>query len=293
MLVVDYMNQAVDGDFAPNPACYPSLSALTSSVRALINASVVFSIWPEVAQNSTQRAAFAAAGCLGNSDLGGSVLDTTIPACRDMIWALLLPHYYEQGVSAYWLDETDGEGTAGGDGEHGYDTSFGPAAAYSQLWVGSWIQTFTERVAELGEVAPLALTRGAWAGAARHGIVLWSSDIESTFETLAAMVPQGVHASMSGIPWWATDVGGRVALPPLLRARLASAPDHTPCSPTPASQPSRASLGGAFGRALLARALPTPPPLYFISTVNKSENSAAASQGEPSRRSTPGGALAL
>ena len=22
------------------------------------------------------------------------------------------------------------------------------------------------------------------------------------------MVPQGVHASMSGIPWWTTDVGG-------------------------------------------------------------------------------------
>ena len=26
----------------------------------------------------------------------------------------------------YWLDETDGEGTAGGDGNHGYDTTYGP-----------------------------------------------------------------------------------------------------------------------------------------------------------------------
>ena len=208
VLVVDFYNNVNDGDFTPNAACFPSLAALTSSVRALINASVVFSVWPEVAPNSTQRAAFSAAGCLANADLGGSVLDTTIPACREMIWALLLPHYYSQGVTAFWLDETDGEGTAGGDGTHGYDTSYGPAAAYSQLWVGSWLQTFTEPVAVLGEVAPLALTRGVWAGGQRHGVVLWSSDVESTFETLAAMVPQGVHASMSGIPWWTSDVGG-------------------------------------------------------------------------------------
>ena len=52
------------------------------------------------------------------------------------------------------------------------------------------------------------LTRGVWAGGQRHGIVLWSSDIHSSFEQLASQVPQGVHASMSGIPWWTTDVGG-------------------------------------------------------------------------------------
>ena len=33
-----------------------------------------------------------------------------------MIWQQYLkPRYYDQGVNAYWLDETDGEGTAGGD----------------------------------------------------------------------------------------------------------------------------------------------------------------------------------
>ena len=38
--------------------------------------------------------------------------------------------------------------------------------------------------------------------------MLWSSDIHSSFEQLASQVPQGVHASLSGIPWWTTDVGG-------------------------------------------------------------------------------------
>ena len=128
------------------------------------NATTVFSFWPEVKNASSQHAAFSAAGCLSNSDLGGSVLDTTITSCRDLIWSTLLkPNYYSAGVSAYWLDETDGEGTGGGDGTHGYDTSFGPAAAFSQLWVNTWLSTFSRPVALLGEVPPRVLARGLWA----------------------------------------------------------------------------------------------------------------------------------
>ena len=103
VLVVDFYNQLQDGNFQPNPACFPSLPALTSGVRSLLNASVVFSVWPEVTQNSSQRAMFAAQGCLGNEDLGGRVIDTTIPKCRDLVWGLVEPNYYAGGVSAFWL----------------------------------------------------------------------------------------------------------------------------------------------------------------------------------------------
>jgi len=103
VLVVDFYNQVHDGNFQPNAACFPSLPALTSGVRSLINATVVFSVWPEVVQNSSQRAMFLAQGCLSNGDLGGRVLDTTIPKCRDIIWSLVKPNYYDGGVSAFWL----------------------------------------------------------------------------------------------------------------------------------------------------------------------------------------------
>jgi alpha-glucosidase (family GH31 glycosyl hydrolase) len=33
VLVIDYKNQLHDGDFAPNPACFPSVKALASGVR--------------------------------------------------------------------------------------------------------------------------------------------------------------------------------------------------------------------------------------------------------------------
>lgn len=220
VLVIDYKNQNYDGDFAPGPTCYPSLKNLSAGVRDKINASTVFSFWPEVKVQAQEYKPLKEAGCLINSDLGGLAVDSTIGKCREMIWSQYIkPRYYDQGVTAYWLDETDGEGTAGGDvpgGDcdtnindcGGYQTSFGPAIAYSNLWVNQWLAMYSDPVATLGEHLPLVLTRGVWAGGQRHGIVLWSSDIESSFAELTAQVPQGVHASLSGIPWWTTDVGG-------------------------------------------------------------------------------------
>lgn len=123
-----------------------------------------------------------------------------------MVFLLVQPNYFDQGVSAYWLDETDGAGT-GYSGELGYNTSYGPPVAYSNLWVNSWLQAFSEPVAGQGEL-PLVLIRALWAGGQRYGAVLWSSDIESTFEELTAQVNLGVHTSLSGVPWWTSDVGG-------------------------------------------------------------------------------------
>jgi alpha-D-xyloside xylohydrolase len=220
VLVIDYKNQNHDGDFQPGKSCYPSLKALSDGVRSKINATTVFSFWPEVKTAATEYEPLKDAGCLINSDLGGLAIDATLRNCREMIWNnYVKPRYYDQGVNSYWLDETDGEGTAGGDvpGSDcdsnindcgGYQTSFGPAVAYSNLWVNQWLALFSDPVAALKEHLPLVLTRGVWAGGQRHGIVLWSSDIESTFDELTSQVPQGVHASLSGIPWWTTDVGG-------------------------------------------------------------------------------------
>ena len=69
-----------------------------------INATTVFSFWPEVKTAANEYAPLKAAGCLINSDLGGFAFDSTIEKCRDMVWTQYLkPRYYDQGVTAYWL----------------------------------------------------------------------------------------------------------------------------------------------------------------------------------------------
>lgn len=56
-------------------------------------------------------------------------------------------------------------------------------------------------------VAPF-LTRSAFAGSQRYGAILWSGDIESSFNELAVQVQVAQHVAMSGIYLWTTDIGG-------------------------------------------------------------------------------------
>src|SRR5579871_1150456 len=57
---------------------------------------------------------------------------------------------------------------------------------------------------------PFALHRNATAGMQRYGAFLWSGDVYSTWETLAAHVPNAVNTGLSGLPFWGTDIGGFV-----------------------------------------------------------------------------------
>jgi hypothetical protein len=153
--------------------------------------------------------------------------------------------------------------------------------------VNSWLSTFSRPVALLGEVPPLVLTRGVWAGGQRYGVVLWSSDIQSSFEQLTSMVPQGVHASLSGVPWWTTDVCVWAAHSPRLWPRSLSSNAHpffrAPTQPPP---PSLTPAAQALPQPLTApeasvNSLPVPTPSQPRATALVaspiSSNSATAS----------------
>ena len=57
----------------------------------------------------------------------------------------------------------------------------------------------------------MILTRSAWAGQQRNGAVTWSGDITGNWPTLANQIPAGLNFSMSGIPYWNTDIGGYIS----------------------------------------------------------------------------------
>ena len=51
------------------------------------------------------------------------------------------------------------------------------------------------------------LTRSAWTGQQRYGTILWSGDVEATWETLRRQVAAGLHFCSSGLPFWTVDIG--------------------------------------------------------------------------------------
>lgn len=56
-----------------------------------------------------------------------------------------------------------------------------------------------------------ALHRNGFVGMQRNASFLWSGDTSSTWETLKTHVPNAINTSLSGIPYWGTDIGGFVA----------------------------------------------------------------------------------
>jgi len=57
-------------------------------------------------------------------------------------------------------------------------------------------------------VRPWDLQRNGFPGIARYGGWIWSGDVSSSWQTLAAQVEVGLNSSLSVSPFWGTDIGG-------------------------------------------------------------------------------------
>lgn len=55
------------------------------------------------------------------------------------------------------------------------------------------------------------LSRSAFAGEQRNAATVWSGDINSDWVFLRRQIPAGLNYSVSGLPYWTTDIGGFVS----------------------------------------------------------------------------------
>src|SRR5579864_3546513 len=97
---------------------------------------------------------------------------------------------FAMGVDGWWPDEGDPLDTAS------------RLARNRMHWEGPQIDRPNER--------PYALHRNGYAGMQRYASFLWSGDVYSTWETLKTQIPIAINTSLSGIPYWGTDIGGFV-----------------------------------------------------------------------------------
>jgi len=52
------------------------------------------------------------------------------------------------------------------------------------------------------------LTRSAFSGQQRYGIINWSGDIGGTWDTFKNQIVAGLNYTITGFPYWTTDIGG-------------------------------------------------------------------------------------
>jgi alpha-glucosidase/alpha-D-xyloside xylohydrolase len=117
------------------------------------------------------------------SDQGAAAAD---PADAAHYWAQHLA-VFRTGVDGWWPDDGD---------ELSPESRLARNRMY---WEGPQLERPNRR--------PFALHRNGYAGSQRYGW-LWSGDIMSRWETLAAQVSVGINTGLSGMPYWGTDTGG-------------------------------------------------------------------------------------
>src|SRR5947207_15564352 len=120
---------------------------------------------------------------------------------------------FKIGVDAWWLDTTEPETedretnllvtnkTYLGNGAR-YANAF-PLMTTGALYQGQRSVSDKKRV--------FILSRSAFAGAQRNAAAVWSGDVNSDWVFFKKQVPAGLNYSISGLPYWTTDIGGFVS----------------------------------------------------------------------------------
>lgn len=127
------------------------------------------------------------------------------PKAQEMFWSELNRVMFPDGLDGWWLDASEPEG----DVLKGVATYLGPGELVRNAFpLYETAAVYKGQRATDDQKRVVILSRSAFAGQQRNGTISWSGDISANWDTLRRQVPAGLSFSMSGMPYWTTDIGG-------------------------------------------------------------------------------------
>ena len=216
VIVIDFFHWPNQGEWKFDPKYWPDPKGMVDELKQL-GIKLMVSIWPTVDVNSENYDEMNDKGYLVRSErmyqdsyhfMGNETFfDATNPGARKYVWDKAKQNYYDNGVRMFWLDEAEPEYGFMYDFDH-FRYYQGPALKLSNVYPLEYAKAFYEGQKAAGQKDIMNLVRCVWAGSQKYGVVLWSGDVHSTFESLQKQVVAGLNAGLSGISWWTTDIGG-------------------------------------------------------------------------------------
>ena len=215
VIVVDYYAFPADGDWRLDEKFFPDLEGMIRELDEM-GTKLMVSVWPAVDTISDNYKEMLNKGYLARSDRDVRnqfpmsrplfAVDVTNPDAMAFMWGKMKENYHDKGVRIFWLDCIEPE-------YHKAEFELYRYALGSHLEVGNIYPLLCEKgiyegMKNAGQEEILNLCRCAWAGSQRYGALVWSGDVAPTFESLKTQITAGLHMSLSGIPWWTTDIGG-------------------------------------------------------------------------------------
>jgi alpha-D-xyloside xylohydrolase len=218
-----YWKEDAWGSHKFDPARFPDPDGWVRAIHDKYHARLLLSVWGKFYPGSENFDAMRSRGFLYEPNLKDGLRDwlghpyTFYDAFnadgRRLFWEQVRRDLFVKGVDAWWMDATEPDlmptPTLEGQRTHVHPTALGTGArvlnAYSlvnseAVYVGQRQAAPDQRV--------FILTRSAFSGQQRYAAATWSGDITSTWTAFRQQIPAGLSFSLSGIPYWTTDIGG-------------------------------------------------------------------------------------
>lgn len=128
--------------------------------------------------------------------------DHSNPSARKGWWEEI-KKLYETGIRGYWTDMGEIE-------EHkpGTKSYLGSREKVHNIYTLLWTKGLYENQRETFGTRSFSLARTFWCGIQKYGVAMWSGDISCSWEVLKDQVIIGQGVTLSGMPFWCTDIGG-------------------------------------------------------------------------------------
>jgi alpha-D-xyloside xylohydrolase len=215
VIVADFFHWPKQGEYCFDPDYWPDPAAMIAELEAN-GTKLMVSIWPTIDKTSSHFEEMRTRDLLVRTHrgipttmdfLGDTVFfDATNPEARAYVWQLVKKNYHDKGVRIFWLDEAEPEYTVYDFDNYRYHA--GTNLQTGNIYPRAYAQGFYEGMSPLQGADIVNLVRCAWAGSQKFGALIWSGDVDSSFESLRNQLAVGLNMGMAGIPWWTSDTGG-------------------------------------------------------------------------------------
>jgi alpha-D-xyloside xylohydrolase len=182
-----------------------------------INLHALISVWPSIGVESAMHDDLDKRGFLlkpiswGNS----RYVDVYNPEAMDIYNEYVYRNIYTQGFDGWWHDSTEPDVVNSLTKEsHQYETErldnnyLGSYTRYLNPFVLAMLDKIYEKWTSAGkEKRACILTRSAFAGIQRDGVITWSGDIGASWEIFKDQITAAINFCISGFPYWSFDIG--------------------------------------------------------------------------------------
>lgn len=208
-----------------DPARFPNPGGMVSELHDSLHARIMISVWPKFYVGTKNYDELKNNGWLylrnvekGQRDWVGpgylsTFYDPYSTAARELYWKRINENLFSKGIDAWWLDSTEPDMQSNLSRTESIlrmgPTALGSASRYLNTYSLMNARGIYENQRKTKpDQRVFILTRSAFAGQQRYATATWSGDVAARWYDLKAQIPAGLNFSLSGIPYWTTDIGG-------------------------------------------------------------------------------------